>query len=379
MSASLVSDIEYPSTAGLLLETSTSQIISTKPQFDFRPRSVPRVLQPPLPHLCLDPKGDLRIDVGMYSKNSFTVCSRTLARVSPFWDRMLYGEFQEGKKQHCQDDSAEWTVQLPEDNPTAMSLLLSIIHGQFDAVPGYQDLLYISDLYDISVITDKYDMAHVLQPWARGWLRPTLCSAELVGESLREQYYHERLWISWALGDKANFEEISKIMLLTACTSSKDPNSLRCAGILEPPEIYEIIEQTRLDTIKALLAPFRTIIEGLIKNDKKLCGKYKRKKYSDVCLSSMLGTGIRSLYSVGLWPILQPVEVPWSVLILSDKLKSVKIESRGCIEDDDGHAHRCSHGPALQVEIQRVLDSIPSLLTEGHERHLECQARKSRV
>jgi hypothetical protein len=39
----------------------------------------------------------------------------------------------------------------------------------------------------------------------------------------------------------------------------------------------------------------------------------------------MLGTGIRSLHSAGLWPIPQPAKIPWSILILSDKLKIVKI------------------------------------------------------
>ncbi|KAI0804243.1 hypothetical protein GGR55DRAFT_691102 [Xylaria sp. FL0064] len=350
------------------LEATDSQIDNTEPQVGLKPLQTVRPLQPPPPKSCLDPKGDLYIDVGMYPARSFTVCSRTLARVSPFWDKMLYGEFIESKKPHPQDGSPEWTVKLPEDNPTAMGLLLSIIHGQFDVVPGYEDLLYVRDLYDISVITDKYDMTHILQPWARGWLRSTLCSTKLIGESLRDQYCHERLWISWALGDKANFEEIAKIMLLTSCTSIRDSNSLRCAGVFEPPEIYDIIEQTRLDTVKALLALFHNIIEGLIINDKTLCIRHKKKKnYPDVCLSSMLGTGIQSLHSVGLWPIPQPGDIPWS------------IESKGYPEVEDGRVHKCSQGPALQVEIERVLNSIPSLLTEGHECHLECQARKSGV
>jgi len=220
------------------LEATGTQIDNTEPQVGLKLLQTVRPLQPPPPKSCLDPKGDLCIDVGMYPARSFMVCSRTLARASPFWDKMLYGEFMESKKPHPHDDSLEWTVKLPEDNPTAMGLLFSIIHGRFDVVPGYEELLYVRDLYEISVITDKYDMAHVLQPWARGWLRSTLCSTELIGESLRDQNCHERLWISWALGDKTNFEEIAKIMLLTSCASIRDSNGLRCAGVFEPPQIY---------------------------------------------------------------------------------------------------------------------------------------------
>ncbi|KAI1302211.1 hypothetical protein F5Y03DRAFT_212341 [Xylaria venustula] len=359
---------------------SATEESQTNPYVGLKLLQTVRPLQSPPPQSCLDPKGDLSLNVGLYPAKSFTVCSRTLARVSPFWDKMLYGDFIEGKKPHAHDNCLEWTVNLPDDNSMAMGLLLSITHGRFDVVPGYEDLLYVRDLYEISVITDKYDMAHVLQPWAKGWLRSTLCSTELIGQSLRDQYCHERLWISWALGDKANFKEIAKIMLLNSFASIRDSNSLRCAGVFEPPEIYNIIEQTRLDTVKALLAPFHNILEGLITNDRTLCKKYKKgKNYPNTCLPSMLGTGIQSLHSVGLWPIPQPAEIPWSVLTLSDKLKNVKIEGKGYPEAEDGHVHKCSQRPTLQVEIERVLNSIPSLLTEEHECHLERQARKSGI
>ncbi|KAI1162106.1 hypothetical protein F5B18DRAFT_407622 [Nemania serpens] len=107
-------------------------------------------------------------------------------------------------------------------------------------------------------------------------------------------------------------------------------------------------------------------------NDGTLCKKHtKKKNYPDICLSTMLGSGIQSLHSVGLWPIPQPADIPWSVLVLSDKLNNVKFEN--------GRAHKCSQGPAIQAEVERVLHSIPSLLTEGHERYLKSQARKSGV
>ncbi|KAI1176515.1 hypothetical protein F4777DRAFT_578012 [Nemania sp. FL0916] len=379
MDASLTGSTVGPPTPEPQIEATSSQVESSELQVDPKPQQTVRRLQPPPPQSCLDPRGDLCINVGMHPTRSFIVCSRSLARASPFWDKMLYGDFIESKKPHCEDDSVEWTVKLPEDNSTALGLLLSIIHGQFDVVPDYDDLLCVQDLYEISVIADKYDMAHVLRPWARGWLRSTLESAELIGESLREQYCHERLWISWALGDTANFEEIAKIMLLTSCTSTPDVNNLRCPGVFEPPEIYDVLEQVRVDIINELLAPFRDIIEGLIIKDESLCRKHKRKKnYPAVCLPSMLGTGIQSLASVGLWPIPQPAEISWSVLILSDKLKSVKIESKAYPNIADG-PHQCSHDSVLRGKIEGVLNSIPSLLTERHEHHLDCQARKSRV
>jgi hypothetical protein len=320
---------------------------------------------------------------------------------------MLYGGYMESKKPPRQvDDNQEWVVKLPEDNPKAMELLLSIVHGQFHVVPGYEDPIGVQNLYDIAVLTDKYDMAHILEPWARGWLRsipPMLCSAWLEGESAREQFYHKRLWISWALGERASFEEITKIMLMN-CSNSMFPSSsnLRCSGVLEPPEIYgkfdpkslffldrvfgnltnysiaDIMEKVRLDTIKALLAPFNAIITRLIVQDTALCQRHKSWGVrTDVCVPLMLGTGIQSLHSKGLWPIPLHSTIWWSIQLLSDKLKSVNIDSQGL--DTAGFASQCSYGPTLRAEIEKILNSIPSLLTEGHKRHFESQAKKSGV
>ncbi|KAH8161020.1 hypothetical protein CIB48_g7224 [Xylaria polymorpha] len=188
------SNTEDPPTTPI--QTITWKLKDTQVQDDVKPLLF-RPLTPPPPQSCLDPKGDLCIEVGMFPTKSFTVCSRTLARTSPFWDKMLFGEFKESKK-HCPpDDNSEWIVKLPDDNSTAMGFLLQIIHGQFDVVPNYEDPMNIRDLYEISVITDKYDMTHILQPWARGWLRSiTQHLATLRRESLREKYCHERLWIS---------------------------------------------------------------------------------------------------------------------------------------------------------------------------------------
>ncbi|KAJ3556263.1 hypothetical protein NPX13_g10172 [Xylaria arbuscula] len=91
------------------------------------------------------------------------------------------------------------------------------------------------------------------------------------------------------------------------------------------------------------------------------------------CLASMLGTGIQSLCELELYPIPHPVDVQWSVSDLSAKLKTVEIKG------NFGEYHKCSQELALQAEVEKVLDFIPSLLTEVHHRHLNSQAKKSGV
>ncbi|KAJ3577469.1 hypothetical protein NPX13_g3099 [Xylaria arbuscula] len=285
---------------------------------------------------------------------------------------MLNGEFKESKK-FCSESGSEQTIKLYKDDPKPIALLLNIVHSRFDQVPNY---ISIQDLYNISILTDKYAMTHVLRPWARGWLRSTQHLSTWPGLSLREQYCHERLWILWELGDTVGFEKIASVLLLNSSASIGDANSLQCDGILQPPDIYEILEQTRLDTIEALLTPLNDTIQGLIQKDGKYCKYGMTEAWGRQCLALMLGAGIQSLYSIGLWPILQPADVQWSVSELSAKLKTIDLTGD---KHDKHDKHACSQQLALQREVDKVLESVPPLLTEVHKRHLDSQANKSRV
>lgn len=199
-----------------------------------RPGSKSEKREPP-PKTYIDPNGDLCLEVGPFSAQ-FIVCSKTMARSSPFWNKMLYGGFAEGKKAQPGNEKSEWVVKLPEDNPAAMEIALNIIHSRFDQVCGYEDFIYTTHFYNLCVLTDKYDMTHILRPWARGWSRSTHSQCEKLGQSLRLKFCHERLWIAWELGDRTTFEGMARALLLES--SAAVGNYLRYVGALEPPGIY---------------------------------------------------------------------------------------------------------------------------------------------
>ncbi|KAI0977538.1 hypothetical protein F4678DRAFT_477564 [Xylaria arbuscula] len=276
----------------------------------------------------LNPDGDLCIRVGESPATSFI------------------------SKKFRSEDDLEWTIELLDD-PKPMALLLNIIHSRFDQVPDY---ISIQDLYNICILTDKRAMTHVLRPWARGWLLSTQHLSTLPGLSLREQYCHERLWISWELSDTASFKKIASVLLLNSSASLRNANSLQCDGILEPLNIYENLQRIRLNTIGVLLTSLNNIIYGLMRKDKNFC---QRSNQGD-CLASMLGTGIQSLYEIGLYPIPQPMDVQWSVSDMLAKLKTVKIKG------NFGEYHTCSQEPALQAEVEKVLNSNVGHLLQAH-------------
>ncbi|KAI0880096.1 uncharacterized protein GGS22DRAFT_99794 [Annulohypoxylon maeteangense] len=330
--------------------------------------SVEQEATPRPPKCYMDLKGDLCLEVGHLSAE-FIVCSRAMARSSPFWRKLLYGEFAEGKSAQSKDGKTAWVVKLPEDNSAAMGIILNIIHSRFDQVSGYDDFVYTTHLYNLCVLTDKYDMTHILRPWAKGWSRTTHIQCEKLGQSLRSKFCHERLWIAWELGDFVTFDAMSKALLLNS--SSSAGNNLRYVGALEPPEIYESIQKARLSMIKALLSRLDAILQGLVQQNKSLCSRYKVSSERGECLASMLGTTIQSLHANGLWPIPQPEAVECSVWDFAAKLQAVQIEG------DAGIYHKCSQTVVLKAEIEKTLYSIPELLSEIHWRHLQSQASKS--
>lgn len=167
--------------------------------------ATPPTTPPPQRPYYFDFKGDLRLE--MPERQPYIVCSRALSRVSPVFDKMLYGRFAESKA----EANGEWLVQLPEDDPTAMPLLLNIIHGRFSDVvhPRTEQ-----ELFEITVLTDKYDLTHLLRPWGQSWLMKHCNGAR--------RTHHSRIWIAWEFGNTTIFQAECDYLLKTC---SEDPSS----------------------------------------------------------------------------------------------------------------------------------------------------------
>ncbi|OIW30037.1 hypothetical protein CONLIGDRAFT_644067 [Coniochaeta ligniaria NRRL 30616] len=174
----------------------------------------------PSEKVIFDDDGDLRLIVGP-DKVSFIVCSKALARASKIFKHMLFGGFAESKPA----DNAEWVVELPEDDVNGMHILMDIVHGNIDKVPTdiYDNPGTMIDMsvhdrgnffktdYDVSAIVrgvavaaDKYDLVHVLHPWANAWLEDACRKYHRL--DIYHAHWHKWrenvIWSAWALGDE---------------------------------------------------------------------------------------------------------------------------------------------------------------------------------
>ncbi len=138
----------------------------------------------------------------------FLVDSKALSRASPVFRKMLFGTFSESEKPDLPDN---WFVKLPDDNVAAMSTLLHIMHCRFDKVPPVHYEIPLDDLYQIAILTDKYDCTALVRPWARAWL----ASMDTYYSSNATIPMLERIsWIAWEYGDKDLFEKAARSLVL---------------------------------------------------------------------------------------------------------------------------------------------------------------------
>jgi hypothetical protein len=148
--------------------------------------------------VIFDPRGSLHLKVGDEDQQKcFLVCPHTMARACSAWEKMLFGRWAESK-QASSTNNAIWEVIFPEDNPISVELILNIIHGRYNKVP---ESLSVQELFNLTVLTDKYDLTSQLRPWAAAWFK-AVENAHGVDYML--------LWISWELGKSAQFEFLAR-------------------------------------------------------------------------------------------------------------------------------------------------------------------------
>jgi hypothetical protein len=115
---------------------------------------------------------------------------------------MLYGNFRESMK--ATSTTENWAVELPEDDPFGLKVLLHIIHSKYELVPSIVTLGYLDR---ILVVSDKYDMSHLIRPWANAWFQP-------LAKNVKATEYSLMLRVAWNLGADHVFKQVVKSICL---------------------------------------------------------------------------------------------------------------------------------------------------------------------
>ncbi|KAK2595509.1 hypothetical protein QQS21_006784 [Conoideocrella luteorostrata] len=326
--------------------------------------------------IIIDRRGDLRVRVGPDQHADecieFLVCSRSLARASLVFDRMLYGSFSDSihnQPNNASSNKSPWTVRLVEEKPVPFEIFLNITHANVSKVPH---ILSVDSLYDLAVLTDYYDATTLLIPWIEGWVAS-------VKEVTRDAntIMPKMLWISWEFGRQTEFMTIARRLLMETKTPWPT-ESFEVDGVLAPPYIVERINAVRLQTIHDLLDVVYKVVEVLTVVDEgpRWC-RYANSPGHHRCESMLLGSMTFCLARAGLWPLPVAEDVKLSLLEIYHIMTSLIIHDIGETSEKPREDHQeCNPGPKILRKVQQVMSAIPSLLTEYHISRLDKQAEK---
>ncbi|KAI0811838.1 hypothetical protein GGR55DRAFT_688399 [Xylaria sp. FL0064] len=259
------------------------------------------------------PDGDLRLQVGQIKcanispsdggqdhehelPVTFIVCSKALSIASRIWKMLLYGGFAESKPSSA-SSASDWLVELPEDNPKAMTIVLNIIHSQFETIPRFNDAIDIEDLYQLTRLS----------------------------------------WVAWVMG-YYNIYKRASYHLAFHCPVDVNGDLQSSVGdkamplfnsTLEPPRLHELLKRSRLRSVALMPSTYESAIRRLISSPpasrlSTFCGQ---ESDHSSCEAAILGTMIKSLASSQYWPLPDASQIRTCFFSTKYTLSHINIQS----------------------------------------------------
>ncbi|KAK7431639.1 hypothetical protein QQZ08_001857 [Neonectria magnoliae] len=312
----------------------------------------------------LDRHWDIELRVGTNSDVpaiTFQCCSRTLARSSSVFSRMLYGDSAEPLNQ--KDRPGEWRVNLPDDDPVPFSVFLTIIHGHFDRVPR---AVTVKSLYGLITLTNSHNATGILAPWAGSWISSLNHPANVDRAS-----QWKTLWICWELRCMGGFSETAHHILLHSEKSELDDIPTD-DGMEMPPDIVERIRAIRIQTIRELLGAVDDAVKSLIVVEEKPSWfRHSRWVESRRCESIVLGSLMFCLMGAELWPLPEAHDIDESIADLRTRIAGLVFYDTG---PDTGEVDvdygACNPGPEILDKIGQIMGDIADPVSSVHRQHL---------
>ncbi|KAG9229345.1 hypothetical protein BJ875DRAFT_433737 [Amylocarpus encephaloides] len=245
------------------------------------------------------------------------VSSKHLIHVSVVFKAMLRNQnFKEGVE--LARGKAE--VPLPDDDPTALRILLYLIHHNYRKVPREVDL---KTMTNIAILADKYQMTEVLYTHSEIWLKEL---KKTVPTSLTDDLL-PWLAISCVFSLPPEFKHLTRIA------------TMESSGFLEeqldqelpiPNTVFAVIDTERQRGLSEMFAVIQQSIDKYQAGPVNCQTKSFRhtddvKKLNYACDGSVLGTLLKNAADKGLWPSVSPPYEGLTLRMVMKKAQSLNI------------------------------------------------------
>ncbi|KAI1326971.1 hypothetical protein F5Y16DRAFT_399895 [Xylariaceae sp. FL0255] len=288
------------------------------------------------------------------------------------------------------------TVDLPDDNAPAMSIIFKILYGA-DGWP-FTSPIDIDTLVQLTFLAEKYKLFDILQPWAHWWVENMEPNWK---EWNRLASHHKNIvsttelekltWIFWAFGDEPLY---AHCIIQLAIHAQLDKNGAPADGgqVLyftdplgrtpKPPYALHEIASIRLEMLYTIRKMVRTVmskhLHGSTKHvDGLSCGRADG--HDDVPWRlSVLRLAVGMFHDSYLWPLPHSDEMTISVksLILMFR-RNPNIPSFYCGFGTGGGIRYCHPTSAFYLEVRDYTQGKFFQLAPESSVHLHKRARLS--
>ncbi|KAK9425305.1 putative BTB domain-containing protein [Seiridium unicorne] len=304
---------------------------------------------------------------------AFTVRSSTVFAASKTLKAALLGH--DSRKPISEEN---WTIQLYGDRPKPWATLFHIMHTHFKEVPS--DSPDMVQIHHIALLADKYDLTHLLRPWARQWI-------EYLGKNYT---IHQSVWclhISWIFGDAELFKSMLNIiarrstMSIKLVQSQANPYQINFGGMnLDDTGIPDfsvvIVGKLRLEKLKAILERLEESVDDLIHGVFRAsagiqCRSSDADIYTEDCNQKILATLLRSLAQAKLWPVPKAESVERSFVMTWLAVRKLTVVS-------EPKHKRLGCNSVFTDALEGWEKTLPrGTLTDAQLQHLKAQGEKT--
>jgi hypothetical protein len=165
-----------------------------------------------------EPKTSAKYNVGPLGVNikgvRLRVSSLKLISTSRYFQAMLEGSGFRESNELQEHGYVEIELSDPEDDPTAMMLILGILYGNEVQVPKEVDL---PTLEKVAILVDKYEWHALVLPYGTSWF-DNLAQTRGLPDTF-DKTLLVWLWIAWLFGTRDHFKALSRVAQQEANTS----------------------------------------------------------------------------------------------------------------------------------------------------------------
>ncbi|ESZ92956.1 hypothetical protein SBOR_6675 [Sclerotinia borealis F-4128] len=295
------------------------------------------------------------------SKNvTMLVSSKHLTLASPVFEIMLGdGRFKEGVELLAQ---GKVEIELPDDDPVALAIVLNVIHHINKLVP---EEIALPLLTEVAILTDKNQLSETMRWVSTSWL------SRLDGWYKYRGSLYTFLFISLAFRNAPMFANLT---LEAIWLSNENFGSDIKSQHRLPRSIINAIKKARIQIPSDVFAALHNFLERKIE-----LASYCNDQ-SDVCGFMTTGSFLKSLAVNRCWPFPSP---PYSGINIRDLLNNIsKIEIltwcegedfgdiQGAIEPGKGCINRQMFTKMVRARIEEIKENITGLDVENFQREI---------